>query len=71
MKKYLKTQERENLKTIRVVAAVIRRNNEIFETARGHGEFKGRWKFPGGKIEEGETSQVLKNSKRTQNRSSS
>ena len=45
------------MKTIRVVAAVIRRNNEIFATARGHGEFKGGCEFPGGKIEEGETSQ--------------
>jgi 8-oxo-dGTP diphosphatase len=45
------------LKTIRVVAAVIRRDNEIFATARGYGEFKGGWEFPGGKIEEGETPQ--------------
>jgi len=45
------------LKTIRVVAAVIRRDNEIFATARDYGEFKGGWGFPGGKIEEGETPQ--------------
>lgn len=45
------------MKTIRVVAAVIRRDDEIFATARGYGEFKGGWEFPGGKIEEGETPQ--------------
>ena len=45
------------LKTIRVVAAVIRDNEKIFVTARGYGEFKGLWEFPGGKIEEGETPQ--------------
>ena len=45
------------LKTIRVVAAVIRDSDKIFATARGYGEFKGRWEFPGGKIEEGETPQ--------------
>ena len=45
------------MKTIRVVAAVIRREDEIFATARGYGEFKGGWEFPGGKIEEGETPQ--------------
>jgi len=43
------------MKTVRVVAAVIRDNNRIFATARGYGEFKGGWEFPGGKIEEGET----------------
>lgn len=50
------------MKTIRVVAAVIRAvNNEnkpvIFATQRGYGEFKGGWEFPGGKIESGETLQ--------------
>ena len=43
------------MKTIRVSAAVIRRGNKIFATARGYGEFKGQWEFPGGKIENGET----------------
>lgn len=47
------------MKTIRVVAAVICDNLEmktkIFATARGYGEFKGGWEFPGGKIEPGET----------------
>lgn len=53
------------MKTIRVVAAVIcdsvKEKHKIFATARGYGEFKGQWEFPGGKIEEGETSeQALK-----------
>lgn len=43
------------MKTIRVVAAVIRREGRIFATARGYGAFRGRWEFPGGKIEPGET----------------
>lgn len=43
------------MKTIRVVAAVIREGNRIFATARGYGEYKGGWEFPGGKIEPGET----------------
>ena len=45
------------MKTIKVVAAVIRDGNKVFATARGYGEFKGQWEFPGGKIEEGETPQ--------------
>ena len=48
------------MKTIQVVAGVIKDKNEnnqsiIFATQRGYGEFKGWWEFPGGKIEEGET----------------
>ncbi|MBR2282585.1 MAG: (deoxy)nucleoside triphosphate pyrophosphohydrolase [Spirochaetales bacterium] len=45
------------LKTIRVVAAVIRDGDRIFATARGYGDYKGWWEFPGGKIEPGETPQ--------------
>ena len=45
------------MKTIRVVAAVIRDGDKIFATARGYGEYKGWWEFPGGKIEAGETPQ--------------
>ena len=44
------------MKTVKVVAAVIHKDNKIFATARGYGEFKGQWKFPGGKIDDGETS---------------
>lgn len=43
------------MKTINVVAAIIKNNGKIFATQRGYGEFKGGWEFPGGKIEEGET----------------
>ncbi len=51
------------MKTIRVVAAVIKALNKdgeqiIFATQRGYGEFKDGWEFPGGKIEPGETPQA-------------
>ena len=42
------------MKTVNVVAAVIKKDNMIFATQRGYGEFKGGWEFPGGKVEEGE-----------------
>jgi len=49
------------MNTIRVVAAVIcdslQTKARILATARGYGEFKGMWEFPGGKIEPGETPQ--------------
>ena len=45
----------KNMKTIRVVAAVIRHNGKIFATQRGYCEWKDGWEFPGGKIENGET----------------
>ena len=38
-----------------VAAAIIRNGDRIFATQRGHGEFKGYWEFPGGKLEPGET----------------
>ena len=43
------------MKTINVVAAVIKDQDKIFSTQRGYGEFINMWEFPGGKIEEGET----------------
>lgn len=43
------------MKTIEVVAAIIKNENKIFATQRGYGEFKDGWEFPGGKIETGET----------------
>ncbi|SDY38749.1 8-oxo-dGTP diphosphatase [Ruminococcaceae bacterium YAD3003] len=45
----------EKKKSIRVVAAIIQRDNYIFATQRGYGDFKDGWEFPGGKIEEGES----------------
>ena len=45
----------KDMKTIRVVAAIIRQNGKIFATQRGYGEWKDGWEFPGGKIENGET----------------
>ena len=43
------------MKTVNVVAAVIQSSDKIFATARGYGEFRGQWEFPGGKVEAGET----------------
>ena len=43
------------MKTIRVVAAIIIKNEKVFATQRGYGDFKGGWEFPGGKIDTGET----------------
>ncbi|MBP5417954.1 MAG: (deoxy)nucleoside triphosphate pyrophosphohydrolase [Clostridiales bacterium] len=43
------------MKTIQVVAAIIRNGDKILATQRGYGEYKDGWEFPGGKIEEGET----------------
>ena len=45
------------MKTINVVAAVIRDDNRVFATQRGYGDYKDGWEFPGGKIETGETPQ--------------
>lgn len=49
------------MKKVRVVAAIIcdsiQKKSKIFATARGYGDFKGKWEFPGGKIEAEETPQ--------------
>lgn len=37
------------MKTIEVVAAIIRKGDKIFATQRGYGDYKDWWVFPGGK----------------------
>jgi len=46
------------MKTIEVVAAIIRKDNKVFATQRGYGPWKDWWEFPGGKMEPGETPEV-------------
>jgi 8-oxo-dGTP diphosphatase len=46
------------MKTIEVVAAIIKYENKIMATQRGYGEFAGGWEFPGGKMEAGETPEL-------------
>ena len=43
------------MKQIEVVAAIIRKDDKIFATQRGYGDYKDGWEFPGGKMEAGET----------------
>lgn len=45
------------MKTIEVVAAIIKKEDKIFITRRSYGEFANMWEFPGGKIEAGETNE--------------
>ena len=43
------------MKTLNVVAAIIKKENKILATKRGYGEFINMWEFPGGKIENNES----------------
>jgi len=45
------------MKSIKVVAAIIERDGRVLATQRGYGDMKGGWEFPGGKVEQGETSE--------------
>lgn len=42
------------MKTINVVAAIIKKEDKILIAERGYGEFKAMYEFPGGKVEPGE-----------------
>ena len=42
------------MKTVNVVAAIIRQGGKVLATQRGYGEWEGWWEFPGGKVEPGE-----------------
>lgn len=46
------------MKIIKVVAAVIQDRGKYFSTQRGHGDYKGGWEFPGGKVELGESNEA-------------
>lgn len=43
------------MKPVAVTAAIIERDGRILIGRRKRGHFTGRWEFPGGKVEEGET----------------
>ena len=43
------------MKTVNVVAAIIKKGNKVLATKRGYGDLIDKWEFPGGKIESGET----------------
>ena len=43
------------MRTVNVVAAIIRRGDRIFATQRGYGSYKDFWEFPGGKVEPNES----------------
>ena len=54
---FVKRMHNDRMKTVKVVAAIIRDGERIFATQRGYGDYKDYWEFPGGKIEPGETPQ--------------
>lgn len=43
------------MKELNVSAAIIKHKTAVLATKRGYGPYKGKWEFPGGKIEPGET----------------
>lgn len=47
------------MKTVKVVAAIVVKKEDkeelIYATQRGYGDFKDGWEFPGGKVEPGES----------------
>ena len=47
----LSGEERLAMKTIEVVAAIIKQDDKVFATQRGYGDYAGGWEFPGGKVE--------------------
>lgn len=47
-------RKRARVKTVEVVAAIIKKDGKILATQRGYGDLEGGWEFPGGKIEPGE-----------------
>lgn len=42
------------MKKIKVVAALIELNGRVLIAQRSYGDLKGKWEFPGGKVERGE-----------------
>ena len=47
----------DDMKKIKVAAAIIMKDGLFFATQRGYGGYKDWWEFPGGKVEAGETSE--------------
>ena len=45
------------MRRIQVAAAVLEERGRFFATQRGGGPFRGKWEFPGGKLEPGECAQ--------------
>ena len=43
------------MKIIEVSSALILKNGQILVTQRGYGDFKNKWEFPGGKLENNES----------------
>lgn len=48
----------DNLKTVKVAAAIILHDGKVLATQRGYGDFKGGWEFPGGKVEPNESAEA-------------